>query len=60
MNNQLKISSNKLNKQTSDDKVVNNWKLILYSSIITIIIYSILYFMRTKINFIGKLFDVEY
>ena len=60
MNNQLKISSNKLNKKTSDDKVVNNWKLILYSSIITIIIYSILYFMRTKINFIGKLFDVEY
>ena len=58
--NQLKISSNKLNKKTSDDKVVNNWKLILYSSIITIIIYSILYFMRTKINFIGKLFDVEY
>ena len=38
-NNQLKISSNKINKLK--DKVVSYWKLIIYSLIITIIVYSI-------------------
>jgi hypothetical protein len=53
--NQLKISSNKTNKL--NDKVVSYWKLIIYSLIITIILYSILYFLRTKSNYIGKLFE---
>ena len=53
--NQLKISSNKTNKL--NDKVVSYWKLIIYSLIITIILYSILYFLRTKSSYIGKLFE---
>jgi hypothetical protein len=53
--NQLKISSNKTNKL--NDKVVSYWKLIIYSLIITIIVYSILYFLRTKSSYIGKLFE---
>jgi len=52
---QLKISSNKTNKL--NDKVVSYWKLIIYSLIITIILYSILYFLRTKSSYIGKLFE---
>ena len=53
--NQLKISSNKTNK--TNDKVVSYWKLIIYSFVITIILYSILYFLRTKSKYIGKLFE---
>jgi hypothetical protein len=53
--NQLKISSNKLNN--SDSKVVSYWKLIIYSFILTIILYSILYFLRTKSSYIGKIFE---
>lgn len=53
--NQFKISSNKTNKL--NDKVVSYWKLIIYSLIITIILYSILYFLRTKSSYIGKLFE---
>ena len=53
--NQLKISSNKTNKL--NDKVVSYWKLIIYSLIITIIVYCILYFLRTKSSYIGKLFE---
>lgn len=53
--NQLKISSNKLDK--TNDKVVSYLKLIIYSLIITIIVYSILYFLRTKSSYIGKIFE---
>lgn len=53
--NKLKISSNKLDK--TNDKVVSYLKLIIYSVIITIIVYSILYFLRTKSSYIGKIFE---
>jgi heme/copper-type cytochrome/quinol oxidase subunit 4 len=55
--NKLKISSSKLKENQSNDKVISYWKLLFYSLIITIIIYSILYFMRTKNSHIGKLFE---
>lgn len=54
--NQLKISSNKL-KQNQNDKVISYLKLVVYSLVITIIIYSILYFLRTKSSYIGKIFE---
>lgn len=53
--NQLKISSNKIDKK--NDKVISYLKLIIYSLIITIIVYSILYFLRTKSSYIGKIFE---
>ena len=55
--NQLKISSNKLKQNQTNDKVISYWKIIMYSLIITIIIYSILYFLRTKSIYIEKLFE---
>jgi hypothetical protein len=58
--NQLKISSNKVIKQNqTNDKLISYWKLVSYSLIITIVIYSILYFTRTKVSYIGKLFEYE-
>jgi hypothetical protein len=51
---QLKISSNKQNKL---NKVVSYWKLFSYSLLITIVIYTILYFMRTKSEYIAKIFE---
>lgn len=54
---QLKINSNKQNK--TNTKVVIYWKLITYSLIITMIIYSILYFMKNKSTIIGKLFELN-
>ena len=57
--NKLKISSNKLKQNQTNDKLISYWKLVSYSLIITIVIYSILYFTRTKVSYIGKLFEYE-
>uniref|UniRef100_A0A6C0I575 Uncharacterized protein n=1 Tax=viral metagenome TaxID=1070528 RepID=A0A6C0I575_9ZZZZ len=48
----LNISSNK-----KPDTVISYWKFILYSIIISIIIYTILYLLKNKITYIGKLFQ---
>lgn len=53
--NQLKISSNKFKEK--NEKVISYWKLIIYSFIFTIIIYSILYILRSKLSYIGKIFE---
>jgi len=54
--NKLKISSNKQKENKTNEKIISYWKLLLYSFIITIIIYSVLYFMRNKVSYIGKIF----
>jgi hypothetical protein len=51
-NTNFKISSSKNN-----NKIVSYWKLTLYSLIITIILYTVLYFTKNKVSYIGKLFD---
>ena len=53
---QLKLNSN---KQKINIKVISYWKLIIYSLIITIVVYSILFFMKNKSTFIGKLFELN-
>lgn len=50
---QMKLSSNK----NSNEKIVNHIKLLIYSIIITVIIYSILFFGRKKIPHVEKLFE---
>ena len=57
--NQLKMYSNKLKQNQTNDKLISYWKLVSYSLIITIVIYSILYFTRTIVRYIGKLFEYE-
>lgn len=52
----LKISS-KSNKQ--NEKVVSYWKLLFYSLIISTVLFSILYFLRNKNSYIGKLFESQ-
>jgi len=57
--NQLKMYSNKLKQNQTNDKLISYWKLVSYSLIITIVIYSILYFTRTIVRYIVKLFEYE-
>lgn len=54
INSQLKITSDKKN-----EKVIGYWKLLLYTLIISIVLFSILYFLRTKSLYIGKLFETN-
>lgn len=50
---QLKISSTK----NTNEKIVNHFKLSIYSIIISIILYCILYVSRKKIPYIEILFE---
>ena len=58
-NQQLKISSRIRPGDSSNklDKIVSYWKLISYSLLITVVIYSILYFLRNKSTYISKIFN---
>jgi hypothetical protein len=54
INSQLKITSDKKN-----EKVIGYWKLLFYSLIISIVLFSILYFLRNKSLYIGKIFKTD-
>lgn len=51
----FKISS-RMNEDKRLERNVSYFKLLLYSMIITIILFSILYFMRNKSSYVAKLF----
>jgi|LakMenEpi03Aug12_release.lakeMendotaPanAssembly.Ray.scaffolds.fasta_scaffold313367_2 hypothetical protein len=59
-NSKLKITSNKSITESVVKVIkINYLKLIIYSIIITIIIYCILYFMKDKSQYIKKIFNYE-
>jgi membrane-anchored protein YejM (alkaline phosphatase superfamily) len=62
LQNKFKMNSNKiLNEKVMRDReqFVNYWKLILYSLLISVILFFVLYFTRTKVSYIRKLFENE-
>ena len=49
-------------KKTSDkknDKIIVYWKLLFYTLVISIVLFSILYFLRNKSIYIGKIFKTD-
>jgi Na+/H+ antiporter NhaC len=62
LQNKFKMNSNKnLNEKVMRDReqFVNYWKLILYSLLISVILFFVLFFTRTKVLYIRKLFENE-
>lgn len=64
LKNQDSSSDSKDTKDTTDDqdtttKVISYYKLVMYSLLITLLLFAILYFTRTKVAFIAKLLETE-
>ena len=60
--NKFKMNSDKKSNEKvvrDGEYLINYWKLILYSLLTSVILFFVLYFTRTKVSYIRKLFENE-